>query len=64
VLLVAEVLGHLLIQRRLKNILGEQLQQPVRAGQLQPALPRLGHHRGRGGLLRRQLPPLIVGPLP
>jgi hypothetical protein len=53
VLLVTEVLGQLLVQRRLENILREQLQQPVRAGQLQATLPCLGHHRGRRGLLRR-----------
>lgn len=32
VLLMTEMLGHLLVQRRLENILGEQLQQAVRAG--------------------------------
>jgi len=33
VLLVAEVLGHLLVQGRLQDGLGELLQQPVRPGQ-------------------------------
>ena len=50
--LVTEVLGHLLVQRRLEHVLREQLQQPVRAGQLQPASLRLSHHRRRSGLLR------------
>jgi hypothetical protein len=61
VLLMTEVLGQLLVQRRLENILGEQLQQTVRAGQLQTSLPCLGHHRGRRGLFRRQLPALGAG---
>jgi hypothetical protein len=34
---------------------GEQLQPPVRAGLLQAGLAGLGHHRGRCGLLGRQL---------
>ena len=57
VLLIPQVLGDLLVQCRFQHILGEQLQQPIRAGQLQAPPPGLGHHRRRGGLLRRQLPP-------
>jgi hypothetical protein len=64
VLLVTEMLGQLLVQRCLENILREQLQQPIRAGQLQAALPRLGHHRGRRSLLRRQPQALGAGFLP
>ena len=60
VLLISQVLGELLVQRRFQNIFGEQLQQPIRAGQLQAPLPGLGHHRRRGGLFRRQLPPLVT----
>ena len=39
VLLMAEMLGHLLVQRRLQHRLGQLLQQPVRAGQRQALLP-------------------------
>jgi predicted ATPase with chaperone activity len=60
-LLVTEVLGQFLVQSCFQNILGEQLQQPVRAGQLQATLPGLGHHRGRRGLLRRQPSALGAG---
>ena len=45
---------------RFQHVLGEQLQQPVRAGQLQPTSLRLGHHRRRGGLPGRRLPPGLV----
>ena len=55
VLLIPEVFGHLLRKRGLQHILGEHLQQTVRAGQRQPSRLGLGHHRRRGGLLRRQL---------
>src|SRR6266536_1573150 len=58
-----QVLSHLLVQRRFQHILGEQLQQPIRAGQRQTSLPGLRHHRRRSSLLRRQLPPwLLVTP--
>jgi hypothetical protein len=60
VLLKSQVLGEFLIKRRFQHIFGEQLQQPIRAGQLQAPLPGLGHHRRRSGLLRRQLPPLVT----
>jgi hypothetical protein len=56
---VAEMLGHFLVQRCFQHVLGEQLQQPVRAGQRQPALLRLGHHRRRGEL-RYRSPRLVL----
>src|SRR5947209_4258426 len=34
--------------------------QPIRAGQGQALLPRLGHHRRRSHLLGRQLPPHLL----
>ena len=46
-------------ERGFQHVPGEQLQQTVRAGQRQPSRLRLGHHRRRGGLLRRQLPPSL-----
>jgi hypothetical protein len=38
VLLMPQVLGHLLVQRRLQHVLGELLEQPVRPGQGQALL--------------------------
>ncbi|WP_224392826.1 hypothetical protein [Pseudonocardia sp. ICBG1293] len=61
---MAEVLGHLLTKRGFEHVLGEQFQQPVRAGQLQTARPPVGHHRRRSRLLGRELPTrprLILG---
>ena len=58
--LIPQVPGNLLVQRGFQHILGEQPQQPLRAGQLQAPLTGPGHHRRRGGLPGRQLPPLIT----
>ena len=60
VLLIAEVLGHLLAQRRLDHRLRELLEQPVRAGQRQALL--LGHpdQLDRGLLLSRLLGRLLL----
>jgi len=57
---VAEMLGQFLVERGFQHVLGEQLQQPVRAGQLQPMCLGSGHHGRRGGLLGRQLPSRLV----
>ena len=47
VLLISQMLGDLLVQGCFQHILGEQLQQPIRAGQRQAPLTGLGHHRRR-----------------
>ena len=52
VLLMAEVIGHLLVQRCLQHTLGELLQQPVRARQGQALLPGQPDQLIRGQLLR------------
>ena len=52
VLLIAQVLGHLLVQRGLEHRLGQLLEQPVRAGQRQTLLLRQPDQLGRGLLLR------------
>jgi hypothetical protein len=38
VLLMTQVLGHLLVQRGLEDVLGELLKQPIRPGQRQPPI--------------------------
>jgi hypothetical protein len=54
-LVMTEVLGHLLVQRRFQHHLRELLQQPVRAGQRDALLPGPGHQLLRQLLLRRRL---------
>jgi hypothetical protein len=51
VLLMAQVLGHLLVQRRLQHVLGELLEQPIRPGQRQPLLLREPDQLPGGDLL-------------
>jgi len=51
--LIAQVLGHLLLQRGLEHRLGQLLEQPLRAGQRQALFPRQPHQLGRGPPLSR-----------
>jgi hypothetical protein len=53
VLLIAQVLGHLLVQRGLQHRLGQLLEQPVRAGQRQALFLRQPDQLSRGLLLGR-----------
>jgi len=55
VLVMTEMLGHLLIQRRLQHRLGQLLQQPIRAGQRHALLPGPGHQLLGQLLLRSRL---------
>jgi hypothetical protein len=53
VLLMTQVLGHLLVQRGLEDVLGELLKQPIRPGQRQPPIAsQLEELPGRLGLSR------------
>ncbi len=55
VLVMTEMLGHLLIQRRLQHRLGQLPEQPVRAGQRHALLPGPGHQLLGQLLLRGRL---------
>jgi len=55
VLVMAQVLGQLLVQRRLQHRLGQLLEQPIRAGQRQALLPGPPHQLLRHLFLSRRL---------
>ena len=61
VLVMAQVLGQLLVQRRLQHRLGQLLEQPIRAGQRQAPLPGPGHQLLRHLFLSGRLPLALLG---
>ena len=61
VLVMTEMLGQLLVQRRFQHRLGQLLQQPIRASQRQALLPGPGHQLLGHLLLSGRLPLALLG---